>query len=108
MQVNINISSEQEKAILTQFISIEVYLQQMIDTRSWRIVNYIVKEYAKGNCKVIGITTEEQAIIDTKLKDRIIINVDNIPNEVKRIIVKRADVKSMVDKIKEEKEEFKK
>ena len=102
MQVNINISSEQEKAILTQFVSIKVYLQQMIDNRAWRIMNYIVKEYAKGNCKVIGVTTTEQAIIDEKLKDKIIVNVDNIPNDVKEIIVRRADVKSAVEKIAEQ------
>ena len=103
MQININISSEQEKALLTQFVSIEAYLQQMIDTRSWKIMNDIVKEYAKGNCKVIGVTTVEQEIIDTKLKDKIIINVDNIPDEVKQIIVRRADVKSAVEKIAEQK-----
>ena len=103
MQVNINISSEQEKAILTQFISIEVYLQQMINNRAIRIMNDIVKEYAKGNCKVVGITAEEQVIIDTKLKDKIIVNADDIPDEIKEIIIRRADVKSMVEKIKEEK-----
>lgn len=103
MQININISSEQEKAILTQFISIEAYLQQMIGNRAWRIMNDIVREYAKGNCKVIGVTTVEQEIIDTKLKDKIIINVDNIPDEVKQIIVRRADVKSAVEKIAEQK-----
>ena len=103
MQININISSEQQKAILTQFISIQVYLQQMIDNRAWRIMNNIVREYAKGNCKVVGVTTEEQVIIDTKLKEKIIVNVDDIPNEVKEIIVRRANVKSMVEKIKEEK-----
>ena len=102
MQININISSEQEKAILTQFISIKTYLQQMIDNRAWRIMNDIVREYAKGNCKVIGVTIEEQAIITAKLKDKIIVNVDDIPNEVKEIIVRRANVKNMVEKIKEE------
>lgn len=108
MQVNINISEEQEKALLTKFISIEVYLQQMIDTRAWKIMGDIVREYAKGNCEIIGITTDEQAIIDEKLKDKIIVNADNIPNDVKEIIVRRADLKSAVDKIKEEKEKIKK
>ena len=65
-------------------------------------MNDIVREYAKGNCKIIGITTEEQAIIDTKLKDKIIVNVDDIPNEVKQIIVRRADIKSAVEKIAEQ------
>ena len=103
MQVNINISSEQEKAILTQFVSIEVYLQQMIDNRAWRIMNDIVREYAKGNCKVVGITAEEQMVINSKLSNKIIVQPDNLPDEVKQIIVRRADVKSAVEKIAEEK-----
>lgn len=108
MQVNINISSEQEKAILTQFISIKVYLQQMINNRATRIMNNIVKEYAKGNCNVVGVTVEEQATINAKLEDKIIIQSDNLSNEVKQIIVRRADIKSAVEKIAEQEEEFKK
>lgn len=108
MQININITEEQEKALLTQFVSIEVYLQQMIDNRAWRIMNNIVREYAKGNCKVIGITTAEQAIINAKMKDKIIVNVDNIPDKIKQIIVRRADVKSAVEKIAEHEAAFKK
>lgn len=102
MQVNINITAEQEKAILTQFFSIEAYIQQMIDNRAWKIMNNIVGEYAKGNCNVEGVTSEEQAIIDTKLEDKIIIDVDNVPNEVKQIIIRRAKVKSAIEKEKEE------
>ena len=102
MQVNINISSEQEKAILTQFVSIEKYLQQMIDNRAWKIMNDIVKEYAKGNCKVVGVTAEEQTIINSKLSNKIIVQPDNLPNEVKQIIVRRADVKSAAEKQKKE------
>ena len=108
MQVNINISNEQEKALLTQFVSIKIYLQQMIDNRAWRIMNDIVREYAKGNCKVIGVTTEEQTIINTKLSNKIIVQPDNLPKEVKQIIVKRADVKSVVEKIAEQEMKVKK
>ena len=108
MQININITSEQEKAILTQFISIEAYLQQMVDSRSWRIMNDIVKEYAKGNCNVVGVTKEEQTIINAKLSNKIIVQPDNLPEEVKQIIVRRAKVKSMVEKIAEQEAEFKK
>ena len=108
MQININISSEQEKAILTQFVSIKIYLQQMIDNRAWRIINNIVKEYAKGNCNVVGVTKEEQTIINAKLSNKIIIQPDNLPNEVKQIIVRRADVKSAIEKIAEQESEFKK
>lgn len=107
MQININITEEQEKAILTQFISIKAYLQQMIDNRAWRIMNNIVREYAKGNCKVMGVTTAEQAIIDAKLEDKIIVQPDRLPNEVKAIIVRRAKVKSAVEKIAEQEAEFK-
>lgn len=108
MQININITSEQEKALLTQFVSIEAYLQQMIDNRAWRVMNNIVREYAKGNCKVIGVTGEEQAIINAKLSNKIIVQPDNLPDEVKQIIVRRADVKSAVEKIAEQEAEFKK
>ena len=108
MQININITNEQGKAILTQFVSIKTYLQQMIDTRSWRIMNDIVREYAKGNCKVVGITAEEQTVINSKLSNKIIVQPDNLPDEVKQIIVRRADVKSAVEKIAEQKTEFKK
>lgn len=104
MQINISLSEEQEKALLTQFVSIEAYLQQMIDNRAWRIMNDIAREYAKGNCEVVGVTVEEQAIINAKLKDKITVNSDNIPDEVKQIIVRRADVKSAIGKIAEQEE----
>lgn len=102
MRININLTEEQEKAILTQFVSIEIYLQQMIDVRAWRIINNIVREYAKGNCKVEGITAQEQAIINAKLEDKIIVQPDRLPNKVKAIIVRRAKVKSAVEKIAEQ------
>ena len=108
MQININITSEQEKALLTQFISIEAYLQQMIDGRAFKIMNDIVKEYAKGNCKVVGVTAQEQEIINTKLSNKIIVQPDSLPDEVKQIIVRRADVKTAVEKIAEQKEKSKK
>ena len=101
MKININISEEQEKAILTKFVSIEAYLQQMIDNRAWRIMNDIVRGYAKGQVELDVLTANEQKIFD-KIKNRIITNVDNLPKDVKALIVKRAKVKSAVEKQEDE------
>jgi len=60
----------------------------------------IVKKYADN---LEGVTVDEQAIINNKLAGKIVVNVEKLPDEVKKIIVRRAKTKTMVQKIKEQK-----
>jgi enoyl-CoA hydratase/carnithine racemase len=48
---------------------------------------------------VAGVTVDEQAVIGAKLANKIVVQPDQLDEEVKAIIIKRADVKTMVEKI---------
>jgi len=104
MQVNINLSEEQIKALLTEYTSIEEYCQRVVENRANRIMMDIVKKHADD---LEGVTAEEQAIINAKLAGKIVVKPDKLPEEVKQIIVRRAKTKTMVQKIKEQKEAMK-
>lgn len=107
MNININLSEEQQKALLTQYKTIEEYAQRVLENRANRLVETIVKDYAKGKCDVAGVTVDEQAVINAKLANKIIVQPDQLPDDVKQIIVRRADVKTMVEKIAIQEAEFK-
>lgn len=108
MQIEVNLSEEQQKALLTYYKTIESYCQTVVENRANRIINDLVRDYAKGKFEVAGVTVDEQAIIDTKLANKIIVQPDQIPEEVKKIIIKRANVKTMVEKIAIQEAEFRK
>ena len=104
MQVNINLFDEQIKALLTEYRTVEEYCQRVVENRANRIMEQIVKDYAD---KLEGVTAEEQAIINDKLAGKIVVRPDKLPEEVKKIIVRRAKTKTMVQKIQEQKEAMK-
>jgi len=96
MQININLTAEQTKALLTEYTSIEEYASRVVVNRANRIMEAIVKKYANN---LEGVTVDEQAVIDAKLANKIIVQPDQLAEEVKKIIIKRAGVKTMVEKI---------
>jgi len=100
MQVNINLSEEQIKALLTEYTSIEAWTERVVKKRANDIIEAIVKKHADD---LEGVTAEEQAIINAKLAGKIVVRPDKLPEEVKMIIVRRAKTKTMVQKIKEQK-----
>jgi len=104
MQINLNLSEEQQKALLTEYTSIEEYCQRVIENRANRIMESIVKKYADN---LEGVTAQEQAVITAKLAGKIVVNADKLPEEIKTIIVRRAKTKTMVEKIAEQEAEFK-
>lgn len=104
MQININLTEEQIKALLTEYVSIEDYASRVVVNRANRLVEVIVRKYADD---LEGVTEEERELIDQETKGKIIIKAENLPKKVKEIIVRRAKVKSMVEKIKEQEEAMK-
>jgi len=94
MQIDISLTEEQIKALLTEYTSIEKYCQRVVENRANRIMEQIVKDYAD---KLEGVTTEEQAIINDKLAGKIVVRPDKLPEEIKRIIVRRAKMKSSIE-----------
>jgi len=104
MQVNINLTEEQIKALLTEYRTVEEYANMAVTNRANRIMMEIVKKYADN---LEGVTAEEQAIINDKLAGKIVVKPDKLPEEVKQIIVRRAKTKTMVEKIAEQEAEFK-
>lgn len=104
MQININLTEEQEKALLTEYVSIEAYCQRVVINRANRLCEEIVKRYADN---LEGVTIDEQAVITNNLTGKIVVNAEKLPEEVKTIIIRRAKVKSMAEKIAEQEAEFK-
>ena len=99
MQINVNLSEEQIKALLTVYVSIEEYCQRVVENRANRIYEEIVKKYADN---LEGVTVDEQAVITSGLAGKIIVKAEKLPKEVKQIIVRRSKVKSMIEKITEQ------
>ena len=99
MQININLSEEQIKALLTVYVSIEEYCQRVVENRANRLCEEIVKDYADN---LEGVTVDEQTIITSGLAGKIIVKAEKLPKEVKQIIVRRSKVKSMIEKITEQ------
>ena len=99
MQINIILSEEQIKALLTVYVSIEEYCQRVVENRANRLYEEIVKKYADD---LEGVTVDEQTVITSGLAGKIIVKADKLPDEVKQIIVRRSKVKSMIEKITEQ------
>jgi len=99
MQINVNLSEEQIKALLTVYVSIEEYAQRVVENRANRLCEQIVKDYADD---LEGVTIDEQTVITSGLAGKIIVKAEKLPKEVKQIIVRRSKVKSMIEKIAEQ------
>ena len=99
MQINVNLSEEQIKALLTVYVSIEEYAQRVVENRANRLCEQIVKDYADD---LEGVTIDEQTVITSGLAGKIIVKAEKLPKEVKQIIVRRSKVKSMIEKITEQ------
>ena len=99
MQIEINLSEEQIKALLTVYVSIEEYCQRVVENRANRLCEEIVKKYADN---LEGVTVDEQTVITSGLAGKIIVKAGKLPDEIKQIIVRRAKVKTMVEKIAEQ------
>ena len=99
MQININLSEEQIKALLTVYVSIEEYCQRVVENRANRLCEEIVKKYADD---LEGVTVDEQAVITSETVGKIIVKAEKLPEAVKQIIVRRAKTKTMVEKIAEQ------
>ena len=99
MQLEINLSEEQIKALLTVYVSIEEYCQRVVENRANRLCEQIVKDYADN---LEGVTVDEQAVITSGLAGKIIVKAEKLPEAVKQIIVRRSKVKSMIEKITEQ------
>ena len=102
MQININLSDEQIKALLTYYTTVESYCQNVVENRARRIIDDLVRDYASGKFEVAGVTLTEQNLINTKLANKIVVQPEQLDEVVKAIIVKRANVKTMVEKIAEQ------
>jgi len=101
MNITINLTDEQIKALLTYYETIESYVQSVVENRANRIINELIKDYANKKFEVEGLTSTEEKVIAKQ--DRIITNTDKIPDEIKKIIVKRGVLKTAIEKVKEEK-----
>jgi len=101
MELNIRLTPEEEKALLTQYSSIEEYAQRILVSRAKRLITDIV---AKHSDDLVGVTEAEQATIDTEIGGRIIVDRSKLSDEISNIIVRRAAIKTFTEKITEMRE----
>jgi len=99
MQIDITLSEEQVKALLTEHINIEDYVQNILENRANRIIDSIVLGCANGDVATASLTVEEQADIDKLLNSRIITNVSSLPRDIKRLLVKKAVVPTAIERL---------
>jgi len=99
MQITIHLSEEQQKALLTEYTSIEWYVQQVVANRANKIMDQIVCDYAGGKINADVLTETEQALMDTSVAGKIIVRSDHLPREVKAMIVKKANTTTMAEKV---------
>ena len=57
--------------------------------------------------KYMPVVSQEQAVITSALKGKIVVNAEKLSHKVKNIIVRRAKVKSAIEKIAIQEAEFK-
>ena len=99
MVITLRLSAEQEKALLTQYVTIADYAQRVMENRASDIIEQIVADHSNV---LIGVTAKEQAVIDLATAGKIITRADMLPGAVRRIIVQRAPIKTMAEKIAEQ------
>jgi hypothetical protein len=95
----IKISEEEEKALLTDMISVQDWLDNAIKNKIRRCMDEIVKQVATGEVQAT-FTPDEEAAIKSSVKT-LFVDPKQLPDDAKKIIVKKAHVKSARDREKE-------
>jgi hypothetical protein len=85
-------------------MSIEDYAQRIIADRANRIIDDIVRDCADGTISTTILTKTEQAATDKAVANKIVVRPDRLPKDVKELIVGKAVIPTMVEKIAAEKE----
>ena len=106
MQINLSLTLEQQKALLSEYVSIEQYCQLVLKNRANRIIEDIVRDCTEGKVSTVPLTKDEQLLIDNATASKIIVRSDRLPKEVKELIVKKAIIPTMVKKIAAQEEEM--
>ena len=99
MLIDVDLTEAQLKALLSEEVSVEACVNRILTNRADRIIDRIVKNY--GN-RLVGITVKEKAALSAITAGKVIVDPSQLPRDIKEIIVKRAPIKSMAEKIKEE------
>jgi len=88
MEIKVELSAAQEKALLTAYPSIQEYAQDVLVLRANERMKEIVRDYAEGR---LVLSKEEEAGLADKLAGRLIVTPESLPIEVAEIIVVRAE-----------------
>ena len=99
MEITLRLTDAQEKALSSRYASIQEFVQSVVANRSDRIINEIVACYANRSILIDKLTADEHAIIDSDLANRIIVTPSGISQEVKAMIVNKAQLLSDIDRI---------
>jgi len=99
MNIDITLSDEQVKALKTQYASTEDYVQRIVTNRANQIMNDIARRCALGEVSVDLLSSEEQVMVDKILHTRIVAQADHVPTEIKNLLVRKARIPSMAEKI---------
>ena len=98
-QYTITLSREEEKALLTNMISIQEWIDNAIYNKARQCLDEVCKQALEDNTNTILTQTEKQEIVTALASEgRIISTVKQLPPVIKGQIVAKARVKSASEK----------
>lgn len=94
-EYSVSLSEEEEKALLTDMLSIQEWLENAIHNKARRCVDMVCHQALSEVGEIILTNAEKQVIVSELVKEgRIISTVKQMPEAIKRQIVRMARVKS--------------
>ena len=108
-QYTIELTTEQEKALLTDMMTIQDWINNAIHNKARQCVDKVCEEALNDQTNTILTTEEKQGIVTLLASEgRIISTVKQMPEAVKMDIVSKARVKSAAEKQAEHEAEMEK
>lgn len=97
MDIKIELSGAQEKALLTVYPSVAEYAQKMLTLRANERIDEILRDYAAGRIAVDPLDVKEETAISAALGSRVVMSVESLPAEIKEMLVNKLVVQAVTD-----------
>lgn len=99
MEYTVNISDEESKALLTDMMTVQEWLDNAIHNKARQCIDKVCEEALNDQTNTLLTKGEKQAIVTELAKQGTIISsIKQMPEVVKRQIVSQARVKSAAEK----------
>jgi len=99
MDIKIELTAAQEKALLTVYPSVPEYAQKMLVLRANERMDEILRDYAAGRVAVDALDAKEQEAVMIALGERVVMSVESCPAEVKEILMGKIVMRAAADAV---------